>query len=74
MLLGLLAGVGHWSIIGAFQHAPAALLTPFAYLQMMWATSYGFLLFGQLPDRWSALGMAIIVASGLVLALRERTR
>ena len=74
VLLGLLAGVGHWSIIGAFQHAPAALLTPFAYLQMIWATTYGFLLFGQLPDRWSALGMTIIVASGLLLALRERRR
>jgi drug/metabolite transporter (DMT)-like permease len=74
VLLGLFAGVGHWSIIGAFQHAPAVLLTPFAYLQMMWTTSYGFLLFGQLPDRWSALGMTIIVASGLLLALRARTR
>jgi drug/metabolite transporter (DMT)-like permease len=72
VLLGLFAGVGHWSIIGAFQHAPAALLAPFAYLQMIWATSYGFVLFGQLPDRWSALGMTVIVASGLTLALRER--
>jgi len=39
---------------------------------MIWATSYGFVLFGQLPDRWSALGMTVIVASGLTLALRER--
>jgi hypothetical protein len=31
-------------------------------------------LFGQLPDRWSALGMTVIVASGLTLALRERAR
>jgi drug/metabolite transporter (DMT)-like permease len=41
---------------------------------MIWATSYGFVLFDQLPDRWSALGMTIIVASGLLLALRERAR
>jgi drug/metabolite transporter (DMT)-like permease len=74
VLLGVFAGIGHWSIISAFQHAPAALLTPFAYLQMIWATTYGFVLFGQLPDRWSALGMTIIVASGLLLALRERAR
>jgi drug/metabolite transporter (DMT)-like permease len=72
--LGLFAGVGHWSIIGAFQHAPAALLTPFAYLQIIWATAYGYLLFGQLPDHWSGVGMTIIVASGLLLALRERRR
>ncbi|MGH8799702.1 MAG: DMT family transporter [Casimicrobiaceae bacterium] len=74
VLLGLFAGVGHWSFIGAFQHAPAALLTPFAYLQIIWATAYGLALFGQLPDRWSAAGMAVIVASGLLLALRERWR
>jgi drug/metabolite transporter (DMT)-like permease len=41
---------------------------------MIWATSYGLVLFGQLPDRWSALGMTIIVASGLLLALQERAR
>jgi drug/metabolite transporter (DMT)-like permease len=39
---------------------------------MVWATSLGFAIFGQLPDRWSALGIAIIVASGLWLALQER--
>jgi drug/metabolite transporter (DMT)-like permease len=72
VLLGLFAGLGHWFVIGAFQRAPAAMLSPFAYLQTIWATSYGYLLFGQLPDRWSALGMAVIVASGLLLALQER--
>jgi len=71
-LLGLFAGLGHWFVIGAFQRAPAAMLSPFAYLQIIWATSYGYVLFGQLPDRWSALGMAVIVASGLLLALQEQ--
>jgi drug/metabolite transporter (DMT)-like permease len=72
VLLGLFAGLGHWLIIGAFQLAPASLLTPFAYLQMVWATLYGFVIFGQLPDRWSALGIAIVVASGVLLAMQER--
>ena len=72
VLLGLFAGLGHWFVIGAFQRVPAAMLSPFAYLQTIWATSYGYLLFGQLPDRWSALGMTVIVASGLLLALQER--
>jgi drug/metabolite transporter (DMT)-like permease len=74
VLLGVFAGLGHWLIVSAFQLAPASLLTPFAYLQMVWATAYGFAIFGQLPDRWSALGMTIIVASGLLLALQERRR
>ena len=48
------------------------MLSPFAYLQTIWATFYGYVLFGQLPERWSALGMTVIVASGLLLALQER--
>ena len=65
---------GHWFVISAFLLVSATMLTPFIYLQMVWATSYGFAIFGQLPDRWSALGMAIIIASGLWLALQERVR
>jgi drug/metabolite transporter (DMT)-like permease len=74
LLLGLFAGLAHWLIITAFLIAPASLLTPFTYLQMIWATLFGFLVFGQLPDGWSAVGMAIIVGSGLLLALQERRR
>jgi drug/metabolite transporter (DMT)-like permease len=74
LLLGLFAGMGHWFVISAYLMAPASLLTPFIYLQMIWATMYGLTIFGQLPDRTSALGMAIIVASGVWLALQERMR
>ncbi len=72
LLLGLLAGFGHWLLISAFLAAPASLVAPFAYLQMIWATLYGYLVFGQLPDGVSAAGMAIIVASGVGLFLHER--
>jgi drug/metabolite transporter (DMT)-like permease len=74
LLLGLLAGLGHRFVIGAYLLAPASLLTPFAYLQMLWATAYGYVIFGQLPDGWSALGMAVIVGSGVMLAWHERRR
>ncbi len=74
VLLGLLAGVGHWMLIRAFLMAPASMLTPFTYLQMIWATLYGYLIFSQLPDGLSALGMSVIVASGVVLVLHERRR
>jgi drug/metabolite transporter (DMT)-like permease len=72
VVLGLLAGLGHWLFISAFLMAPASLLAPFTYLQMIWATLYGYLVFGQLPDGLSALGMAVIVASGVALVLHER--
>ncbi len=72
VVLGLLAGVGHWFLITAFLRAPASLVAPFTYLQMIWATLYGYLVFSQLPDGLSALGMAIIVASGVALVVHER--
>jgi drug/metabolite transporter (DMT)-like permease len=74
LLLGLFAGIGHWFVISAYLLAPASMLTPFTYLQMIWATLYGFALFGQLPDHASAAGMTVIVASGLWLALQEGGR
>jgi drug/metabolite transporter (DMT)-like permease len=74
LLLGLLAGLGHWCVTHAYLAAPASLLTPFTYLQMLWATGWGYLIFGQLPDAWSAVGMTVIVASGVALAWHERPR
>jgi drug/metabolite transporter (DMT)-like permease len=72
MLSGLFAGLGHGLMIRAYSQAPASLLAPFTYLQMLWATVFGMLFFGQHPDAISALGMTIIVASGVMLVLWER--
>jgi drug/metabolite transporter (DMT)-like permease len=72
LLLGLAAGIGHFLLILAFTRAPAASLMPFTYLQLVWATLYGWLVFGHLPDGISLAGMAVIVAGGLALALQER--
>ena len=72
LLTGLLAGVGHGLFIAAFARAPAALLAPFTYLQIAWAVLYGILVFGQHPDGWSAVGIGIVVSSGVLLALWER--
>jgi drug/metabolite transporter (DMT)-like permease len=74
VLMGLFAGVGHWCLTHAYLRAPASLLTPFTYLQILWATTFGYWIFEQHPDRTSAIGMTIIVASGLSLALWERRR
>jgi len=74
VMLGVLAGVGHWSMTSAYLSAPAALLAPFAYLQILWAIAFGYAIFDQHPDGLSALGMAIVVASGVGLAAWERRR
>lgn len=74
VLLGVLAGLGHWFMTRAYLQAPASLLSPFTYLQIIWATAFGYLAFGQHPDLASALGMAVVIASGVGLALWERGR
>jgi drug/metabolite transporter (DMT)-like permease len=70
--LGLFGGTGHFALIKAFQTAPAATVTPFGYAALIWATLYGFVLFGDLPDLWTVLGAVIIAASGLYIFHRER--
>jgi len=74
VVAGVFAAAGHGLMIHAFRLAPASLLAPFTYVQILWAVAFGYAVFGQLPDRWSALGMAIIVASGVLLAVLERRR
>jgi drug/metabolite transporter (DMT)-like permease len=74
LLLGVFSGLGHAMLIGAYLRAPASLVAPFTYLQMIWATFYGYIVFGHLPDGLSALGMAVIVASGIALVVHERRR
>ena len=74
LLTGLLAGTGHWFMTRAYLIAPASLLTPFTYVQMVWATMFGYFVFAQIPDRWSFAGMAIVVGSGVMLAVVERRR
>jgi drug/metabolite transporter (DMT)-like permease len=54
--------------------APAPVLSPFIYTQIVWMIGLGFLVFGDLPDLWTLVGSAIVIASGLYLLNRERAR
>jgi len=78
VLLGILIGVastaGQWIVILAFRYADASVLAPFSYTQLLWVSILGFLIFGEVPDLWTVVGAAIIVASGLYTAHRERVR
>lgn len=71
--LGVFGGFGHWLLIKAYQRATATALAPYPYLQMVWMIILGWLVFDQLPDRWTLAGAAIIVASGLYIIHREHT-
>ena len=72
--LGTFGALGHWLLILAHRRAPASVLAPFFYAQLLWATALGFLVFGETPDRWTLAGGSIVMASGLYLVSRERFR
>jgi drug/metabolite transporter (DMT)-like permease len=70
--LGLLGGFGHYLVICAFQLGRAAVIAPFGYVELIGATVLGYLIFNHFPDLWTGVGAAIIIASGVYIALRER--
>lgn len=72
--IGVSSTVGHWIVVLAFRYADASVLAPFSYVQLMWVTLLGFFVFGEIPDAWTFLGAAIIIASGVYTAHRERVR
>jgi len=74
IVVGACGAFGHWLLILAHARAPAPVLSPFIYTQIAWMIVLGFLLFGDLPDRWTLAGSAIVIASGLYLLYRERVR
>ncbi|HEX3709069.1 MAG TPA: DMT family transporter, partial [Pseudolabrys sp.] len=74
LLIGALGGGGHYILIRAHRLAPASTLAPFIYTQMLWTTTLGFLVFGDLPHRWTIVGGLIVISSGLYLLHRETVR
>ena len=77
ILMAVMGGVGmtgHYIIVLAFRIAPASLLAPFQYLEIVSAAAAGFLLFGDFPSLSKWIGVAMIVGSGLYVFWRERRR
>lgn len=71
-LIGIGGLLGHQLATVAARFAPASVLAPFSYLQIIYASLVSWLVFGQPPTFWIYVGAAIIIGSGLYLVLRER--
>jgi drug/metabolite transporter (DMT)-like permease len=74
VLLGILGGAGHGLLVMAFARAPASLLAPMSYTQMIWAVLAGVLVFSDVPDAITIAGMVVIAAGGVLVALPDRRR
>ena len=72
--LGALGGTGHYFVILAHRLAPASVIAPFLYAQLISMTAAGYLVFADIPDAWTIAGAAVVIASGLYLLHRERLR
>ena len=74
MLLGtgVLGSLGHFFLISGHRLAPAAVLSPFVYTQLLWVVILGYLVFDHVPNHWTMAGAAMVVGSGLYLLYRER--
>lgn len=70
--IAVMAACGELLVIKALEAAQAVVVAPVQYTMLIWGTFYGWLLFAQLPDLWTWVGSAIIVATGLYTFHRER--
>lgn len=74
LTIGVLAGIGHYCLTVAYQRGAAAVIAPFNYTSMLWATVLGYVIFGDFPDLWTWVGAAVIIAAGLYIVHRETVR
>ena len=70
--LGIFAWAGHEMLTRAYRYADASVLTPYSYSFMIYLTVWSIVLFDHYPDRWTLIGAAIIVTSGLIIWVREK--
>ncbi len=72
--MAVLGTLGLTLISQAFRMAPAAVVAPFEYTALVWASGLGWLVWGVIPEVWVYAGAAVIVASGIFIILRESAR
>ncbi|MEJ0013816.1 MAG: DMT family transporter [Bauldia sp.] len=72
VMTGVASAVGHWFLILANRRAPATVLAPFSYVQLLSMAVAGYLVFDTVPDLSTLAGALVIIASGLYIVYRER--
>lgn len=70
-LVAALAFLAMLGLIRAYRLGEAAIVAPMQYSQILWATAFGYLIFGETIDRVTAIGASVIIASGLYIIFRE---
>lgn len=69
--VGVFGGVTQYFVAKSLEQAPASVVSPYLYGELLVAAMVGFAVFGEFPDTWTWIGAAIIAASGIYIAYRE---
>jgi drug/metabolite transporter (DMT)-like permease len=72
--MGVLGATGHYCVAWALRLAPANLVSPFQYFQLIGSVLVGYLVFDDLPDAWTWVGAGVIMASGLAMGWSQARR
>ncbi|MEC8283419.1 MAG: DMT family transporter, partial [SAR324 cluster bacterium] len=70
-LLGIIINAAHYLFAVAYRYAPATLIAPANWVHVVWAALFSWLFFDHLPDQWTILGMVVIVAAGVGIAIKS---
>lgn len=65
VIIAFIGAIAHYALIKALDYAEAGAVQPYSYTLLVWAALLGAVVFGDVPDGWTILGAAIVVASGL---------
>ena len=71
---GLIGGVGQLLLTEALRRAPVAVVAPFDYTQLVWASILGFLVWGETPKPLTLVGALVVAGSGIYILFRETRR
>jgi drug/metabolite transporter (DMT)-like permease len=72
--LGVSGGFGHYCVARAFSYAPANLIAPLNYTQMIGSVVIGYLMFAEVPDSYTWIGSAVIILAGLLVGWQGRKK
>ena len=74
LLAGVCSALGGYLISQAYRSSAASLVAPFEYSALVLAAFWGFVIWGEVPGPVSAIGIVLILSSGVLMALREARR
>lgn len=71
-LTGILGGIGQVCMTYSYRYAEPSLLAPFDYIALIWAVTFGYFIFAEVPERIVLAGAGVVIVSGLYIVWRER--